>query len=96
MSELPDWKQASIAKKIEEMQRELRRLDPVMTRMKMGASAKYGSIAPGDVKAMEGWMLSLIESYVTLTRLTNGSVASASAVARLKNLAEKHVDWQHG
>jgi hypothetical protein len=64
--------------------------------MKMGASSKYGNIAPGDVKAMEGWMLSLVESYVTLTRLTNGSVASASAVARLKNLAEKHVDWQHG
>ncbi len=84
-----------IEKESAEMLKELRRLTQVVERIEVRAKSPIGGDIPrGDVQAMEGWVLSVVESYVTLMRFTSGSVASANAVARLKVLAEKNIDWQ--
>ncbi|MBL8174520.1 MAG: hypothetical protein JNK48_07620 [Bryobacterales bacterium] len=86
-----------IAKESAEMLRELRKLTQVMERIEAWSrGTKYGTVPQGHVQAMEGWMLSVVESYVRMTRLANGSVAAANAVARMKTLAEKKIDWERG
>lgn len=86
-----------IQKESAEMLHELSRLAQVMQRIEVWSKgARVGTVPAGDVQAMEGWMLSVVESYVRMTRLANGSVAAAHAVARMRTLAEKKIDWERG
>ena len=83
--------QKAILAEIREMRGEINKLQGVLLNLERNAAKPESPDAKMSLKALNGWMISMVESQIVLTRLIAGELEAHRAAHNLSSTATKSV-----